>query len=177
MSEDPTDHLTSGTWAGDWVLDPSRSSLRFHSASFWGLLKVSGHFATLSGAGSLGRDGTATGRLAIDAASLDTGNKRRDKHLRTDDFFDVATHPEIIYTVSGITPDGPGRARVAGELTIGQHTHPLELVATLEEADADGATLATEAELDRFTWGVDFDKLGMVGKTTRVEARLRFTRP
>jgi polyisoprenoid-binding protein YceI len=177
MSNDPTDHLTNGTWAGDWVLDPAASSVRFHSASFWGLVKVAGHFANLRGAGSLGPDGAVTGKLQIDAASLDTGNKRRDKHLRTDDFFDVETHPEITYTVSGITPDGPGRARVAGDLTIGHHTHPLELVATLEEADPSGATLATEAELDRFTWGVDFNKVGMVGKMAQVEARLRFTRP
>jgi polyisoprenoid-binding protein YceI len=174
---DPIDHLTSGTWAGDWVVDPSRSSLRFRSTSLWGLIKVKGQFSSLRGAGSLGQDGTATGRLEIDASSIDTGNKKRDTHLRSDDFFHTSTHPEITYTVSGITPDGPSRVRVTGELSIVDHSHPLELTATLEEADPTGATVATEAELDRSTWGIDFKKMGMTKMATRVEGQLRFTRP
>jgi polyisoprenoid-binding protein YceI len=173
---DSTEHLTSGAWAGDWVLDPNRSSVQFRSTSMWGLVKVAGQFSNLRGAGSLGSDGAATGTLEIDASSLDTGNKRRDKHLRSDDFFHVATHPQISYTVSGITPDGSGRVRVTGQLQIIDQTHPVELTATLEETDPTGATLATEAELDQSTWGIH-SKMGMVARTTRIEGRLRFTRP
>lgn len=169
-----TDHLTSGAWAEDWVLDPGRSSVRFRSASMWGLVKVTGQFANLRGEGSLGRDGGATGTLVIEVSSIDTGNKRRDKHLRSDDFFHAATHPEITYSVSGITPDGPGGVRVTGELSILDHVHPLELTAALDEADLTGAALVAEVELDQATWGIVSK---MINKTTRVEARLRFTRP
>src|SRR5258707_5778692 len=126
---DPSIHLPSGTWAGDWVLDSSRSSLHFRSSSLWGLVKVRGQFSNMRGEGSLGLDGTATGRLQIDASSVDTGKDKRDTHLRSDDFFHASTHPEITYSVFGITPDGPARVRVTGELTIVDHTHPLELTA------------------------------------------------
>ncbi|MEY2570308.1 MAG: hypothetical protein QOE63_658, partial [Acidimicrobiaceae bacterium] len=151
-------------------------SVHFRSASMWGLVKVAGQFSSVRGEGSLGPDGTATGTLAIDASSVDTGNKRRDKHLRSDDFFHAASHPKITYTVSGITPVGPGRVRVTGELRVGEHTHPVELTATLEEAGPTGATLATVAELDQSTWGIQ-SKMGMIARTTRIEGRLRFTRP
>jgi hypothetical protein len=40
----PTDHLISGAWVGDWVLDPNRSAVRFRSTSAWGLVKVTGRF-------------------------------------------------------------------------------------------------------------------------------------
>jgi polyisoprenoid-binding protein YceI len=174
---DPTDHLTSGTWAGNWILDPSRSSLNFVSSGLWGLVKVKGQFSTVRGEGSVAQDGSATGKLEIDASSVDTGKEKRDKHLRSDDFFGTSTHPEITYTVTGITPAGSGRVRVTGELTIADHTHPLELEATLEEADPTGATVSTETELDRSTWGIDFKKMGMTRMATRVEGRFRFTRP
>jgi polyisoprenoid-binding protein YceI len=142
----------------------------------WGLVKVTGQFSELSGEGSLGSDGAATGTLEIQVSSVDTGNKRRDKHLRSDDFFRAATHSEIIYTVFGITPDGPGRVQVAGELRIVDQVRPLELTAMLEEADLTGATLSTEAELDRAAWGIDYG-MGAINKTVWVEGRLRFTRP
>jgi polyisoprenoid-binding protein YceI len=169
-----TDHLTSGSWSGDWVLDPNRSSVRFRSASMWGLVKVAGQFANLRGEGSLDGDGAAAGALVIDVSSVATGIKRRDRHLRSDDFFRAATHPEITYTVSGITPEAPGRVRVTGELRIIDHAHPLELTATLEEADPTGVTLVAETELDQATWGIVSK---MISKTTRVEVRLHFTRP
>jgi polyisoprenoid-binding protein YceI len=173
---DPTDHLGSGAWVGDWVLDPNGSSVQFRSTSMWGLVKVAGTFSALRGAGSLGRDGAATGILEIDASSVNTGNKRRDKHLRSDDFLHAASHPKLTYTVSGIIPDGSHRVRVTGELRVIDHTHPVELTATLEETDPTGATLATEVELDQSTWGIH-SKMGMVARTTRIEGRLRFTRP
>jgi polyisoprenoid-binding protein YceI len=167
--------LTTGTWIGHWVLDPERSSVRLRAASMGGLVKATGRFAELRGEGTWDDDGTATGTLVIDAASLDTGNKRRDKHLRSNDFFDVATHPEITYTISGITPESLGQVRVTGELRIVDHTHPLALTATLEDADPTGATLATESALDRTRWGIG-PKTGILGKTAWIDARLRFTR-
>jgi polyisoprenoid-binding protein YceI len=174
---DPTSHLINGAWAGDWVLDPSRSSVGFRSTSLWGLVKVKGTFSSVRGEGSLGSDGEVTGRVVIDATSVDTGKAKRDNHLRSDDFFHAATHPEITYAVSAITPVGAGRVRVTGDLTILDQTRPLELNATLEEADADAATVVTTGELDRSAWGISFKKMGMTKMATGIEARLRFTRP
>ncbi|MEY2425672.1 MAG: hypothetical protein QOI61_1244 [Actinomycetota bacterium] len=167
-----TEQLDSGAWAGDWILDHARSFVRFRSASMWGLVKVTGKFSTLRGEGSLDRDGTATGWLELDAWSVDTGNPRRDKHLRSDAFLNALTHPVITYTVREITSDGPGRVRVSGELKVVGYTRPLELTAAIEEADANGATLSTSVAVDQSIWGID-SRLGVVDKTTWVDAKIR----
>lgn len=175
--EDPTTHLTSGVWEGQWALDPSRSSVGFRSTSFWGLVKVKGQFSTLRGEGSLGADGSGTGRLVIDASSVNTGNKKRDDHLRSKDFFDAAAHPEITYVASAVARAGERRVRVTGNLTILDQTRSLEIDALLEDADSTGATVVSTGQLDRSAWGIAFRKMGMTKMTTGFEANLRFTRP
>ena len=51
------------------------------------------------------------------AASVDTKNPRRDKHLRSADFFDVDNHKDITFTAEGATPAGDG-VRITGTLTV-----------------------------------------------------------
>ena len=75
--------LDDGTVAGRWVLDPAGSRAEFHVKHFWGAVTVHGSFSQITGGGSVGSDGTVTGRLSIEAASLGTGNKKRDEHLRS----------------------------------------------------------------------------------------------
>jgi polyisoprenoid-binding protein YceI len=55
--------------------------------------------------------------LRIDAASVDTDNQRRDDHLRSADFFEVETYPEIVFKSKSITRQGDG-FEVTGDLTI-----------------------------------------------------------
>jgi polyisoprenoid-binding protein YceI len=101
--------------AGEWSLDGSRSSVSFGSSSLWGLVKVKGEFTGLSGEAHVEPNGTVRGRLVIDASSVDTGSKKRDNHLRSDDFFAVATHPEIVFELSGLAP-GPDQHHLSGTL-------------------------------------------------------------
>jgi polyisoprenoid-binding protein YceI len=174
---DPTEFLSNGAWVGDWTLDPNGSEMRIRSTSVWGLLKVTGEFPVIRGSGSLREDGVAIGTFAVTTASIDTGNKMRDRHLRSHEFLRAATHPEITYALAEITQQGPGQVRLSGELTVVDRTRPLELTATVEESNATCVTLSTEVVLDRSHWGVDYNRFGMIGTTTRVEARLRFIRP
>ena len=50
----------------------------------------------------MGPDGKVTGQLVMDAASLNSKNKQRDRHLRSADFFDAADHPRVVVTVSRV---------------------------------------------------------------------------
>jgi polyisoprenoid-binding protein YceI len=60
----------------------------------------------------------STIEATIDAASIDTGNTKRDDHLRSADFFDVAKYPTITFKSRKITPNGEGKWKVAGDLTM-----------------------------------------------------------
>ena len=81
--------LADPSVVGAWTVAPERSSVRFTNRTLWGLVKVTGHFAAIAGNGRIAADGSVSGRLVIAAASLRTGIRRRDEHLRSPDFFDT----------------------------------------------------------------------------------------
>lgn len=90
--------------AGVWNLVPDRSAITFKVSNLWGLLNVKGRFTEFSGDGQLTGTGAVFGRLDIRAAALDTGIGRRDKHLRSADFFDVERFAEISVVVTAVHP-------------------------------------------------------------------------
>ena len=82
-------------------------------------------FSTLHGrfgktTGTLNMDqakGTGSVSIVIDAASIDTGFKKRDDHLRSPDFFNVVEFPELTFKSTKVTFKGNG-ATLVGDLTI-----------------------------------------------------------
>ena len=113
--------LKDGVLTGEWVLDPGKSSIRLNTRSMWGLAPVKGVFREVSGSGTVSPDGQVSGTITVAAASIDTKNARRDTHLRSADFFDVANHPDLAFAADGIRPypapvlrrrgGGPGQRR------------------------------------------------------------------
>ena len=93
-----------GTLTGSWTLDPARSEVRLESRHTWGLLPVRGVFGQVTRNGTVTAAGQVAGTLTIAAGSIDTKNKMRDKDLRSAKLFDIASHPDITFTVDGIQP-------------------------------------------------------------------------
>src|ERR1700733_11731217 len=85
-----------------WRLDPANSSAEFRVPHFWGLLTVKGHFDRLDGGLDADLDGPQRIELTIDAASVSTRNRQRDRHLRSADFFDVDRHPQLCFRSTAI---------------------------------------------------------------------------
>ncbi|MEW2303218.1 YceI family protein [Streptomyces sp. NPDC006655] len=168
--------MTVTVETGLWQLDPTASAVAFRHKSIWGLITVKGTFAGVSGRGEVAPDGTAAGTLVIDAASLDTKNKKRDDHLRSADFLDAADHPEITFEVRGAERGAGDTVRVDGRLTVRGISRPQQVTAKLVAADAEGLTLETEFQVIREEFGVTFNQLRMMGGPTTVTATLRFTR-
>jgi polyisoprenoid-binding protein YceI len=148
------------TAVGTWTLDPSATTIELHTKAMWGLAKVTGHFTAVEGSAVVGSDGSVSGTLVIDAASVNTGTAKRDEHLRTKDFFEVDTYPTFAYEVSAVTPAADGTFAVSGTFTVHGQTRPLDLVATAVFAEPDRATVTATADIDRTQWGLNWTKMG-----------------
>lgn len=109
-----------------WNLDTAHSGIHF-SVRHMVFAKVRGRFATWSGAIEAGEDLTRAKVTAeIDAASIDTGESDRDKHLRSADFFDVEHYPKLTFTSTRVERDGDDYTLV-GDLTIRDVTKEVKL--------------------------------------------------
>ena len=158
---------------GTWKIDPGRSEIGFAVKSM-GLITVRGTFHEYGGSLKV-RGGSAAGELTIAAASLDTRNKKRDKHLRSSDFFDVERHPRVVFTATAVTPRDVG-VTVTGDLVIGSTRVPLEIPVNVQPAAGGGVRLEGETTIPRATAGLDWNWLGMVGRDARLHARLTLER-
>jgi polyisoprenoid-binding protein YceI len=166
--------LRGGKLAGDWTLDASRSQIRLRSKSMWGLAPVKGVFGKVSGGGAVSAAGQVTGRITVDAASIDTRNKKRDEHLRSADFFDAANHPSIAFTVDGISPSGQG-VTVTGSLTVRGRTTPQSFDAKVSTFD-DEAWLDAEVQVNRADFGLTWNQMGMTSMNNTITVHAVFTR-
>ncbi|MER5183966.1 YceI family protein [Streptomyces sp. NPDC002896] len=161
---------------GTWQLDPARSTVSVRHKTMWGLVTVKGTFAGLTGGGEVSPDGSASGSITLDAASLDTKNAKRDTHLRSADFFDADRHPEVTFAVRSATAEGDKTVQVAGQLTVRGISRPQSFTAHLTEASADTVTLTAEFTVDREQFAMGWNQLGMMRGHTTVTASLHFAR-
>lgn len=99
-----------------WNIDPTHSHVQF-SVRHMGLSTVRGSFGSLSGTINE-ENGTVQGAEAdIDIASITTNQQGRDDHLRSADFFDVATYPTAHFKLIKAHRDGDDLT-VTGDLNI-----------------------------------------------------------
>jgi polyisoprenoid-binding protein YceI len=147
-----------------WDLDPAHTLVEF-AAMRLGLTLIKGRFGGVRGTiradeSDLSRSSVA---VEIDAASLDTGEPRRDKHLRSEDFLDVERFPSIRFASTRVEPDGPDRLRVHGELTIHGATRATVLETEIKGhgPDEDGREVAgfsAEVQIQRQDFGLTWNK-------------------
>jgi polyisoprenoid-binding protein YceI len=168
--------MTVAVETGVWQLDATASTVALRHKTIWGLVTVKGAFGAVGGQGEVQPDGSATGTLTLDAATLDTKNKKRDEHLRSADFFDAANHPEITFAVRSAKVRSGDTVEVSGQLTVRGISRPQTLTARLAGADADALTLDTEFTVDRAEFGLGWNQMGMIRGLTTVAATLRFVR-
>jgi polyisoprenoid-binding protein YceI len=166
-----TDELSK--YAGNWTLDPAKTTVGFRTRVFR-VLPVKGTASARSGEAQITADGDATGSLVIDAGSFDTKNKKRDEHLRSADFFDVITFPTIVFAAESVRSIGPGCLDVHGLLTVHGRSERVNLKADVSGGDS-SVTVATEFEIDRSLFGLTWAKLGASLKN-RVSIRAHFDR-
>jgi polyisoprenoid-binding protein YceI len=123
---------------GTYTIDPSHSRLGFVARHAM-VTKVRGSFNKFDATVDVDGDNLSASKVSvtIDVDSIDTRNEQRDGHLRSNDFLDIATYPEITFVSSDITPVGDDVIRVTGDLTIKGVSKPVTLDFTYEGSAVD----------------------------------------
>ena len=105
--------------AASWEIDPAHSTIEFKIRHLM-VSNVKGTFQKVKGLSTF-EDQNITDlkvEVTIEAASINTGNARRDDHLRNVDFFDVAKYPTITFISKRVVKSGTNKLNVIGDLTI-----------------------------------------------------------
>jgi polyisoprenoid-binding protein YceI len=157
---------------GSWRLDPSHSSVEFHVRHFYGLITVKGHFERYQGVLALASEPAV--ELTIDADSLQTRNAKRDKHLRSADFFDVEHDPQVRFVSESAVLEN-GRLKVRGQLHAAGKQVPLELDATLSDSDGE-IEIEAVTHADHRALGMTWSPLGILRAPSKLIVRGRLIR-
>ncbi|MDA8077536.1 MAG: YceI family protein [Nitrospiraceae bacterium] len=102
-----------------WNIDPDHSVAAF-SVRHLMIANVRGQFNRITGAINFDPSAPAgsTVEATIDVSSITTGNRMRDDHLLSPDFFDAARYPSMSFKCTKVELAGPNRGKVSGDLTI-----------------------------------------------------------
>ena len=148
-----------------WNLDPAHSSIHF-TVRHMVISKVRGAFEKWQGSIDFDEANPEASRVSvrIDASSIDTHEPRRDEHLRSADFFDVESYPEITFESSRIEKRKGDRYRLVGHLTIHGITREVELYAEFLGTGKDpwgGQRIGFQAEaaLSRKEFGLTWNQV------------------
>lgn len=145
---------------GTWKIDSVHSSVEFQ-VKHLGIATVKGQFREFEGTLEVDPEGArAYGTVKVE--SIDTGEPQRDEHLRSADFFEVATHPEINFRSTAIRPAGEDDYEIDGDLQIHGVSRDITLRATLEgtETDPQGndrVGLSASAQINRSDFDMKFN--------------------
>lgn len=154
--------------ATTWIVDPIHSDVQF-KVKHLVISTVTGAFNQFEG------NATATDdfedvqvNFKIDVKSIDTKNADRDNHLKTGDFFDADTHPEIVFHSTSWKKVGEGEFELTGDLTMKGVTKPVTLKAEFGgvEKDAYGNTKAgfeVIGKINRKEFGLTYNALTETG--------------
>lgn len=143
-------------------IDPAHTTVGF-AVTHMVINTVKGKFGDFSGSVTLEKNAMSSAKATIQAKSIDTGIAKRDTHLRSPDFFDVAKYPTITFEGKKVEQRG-AETVVTGDLTMHGVTKELALPVTLKGPIKDpwGGTrvgLHAQAKLNRKDYGLKWNQV------------------
>ena len=151
------------TLTGEYTIDPTHSRFGFVARHAM-VTKVRGAFNEFEAEVHLDSEdpSRSTGRIVLQAASVDTRNADRDAHLRSNDFFAMEQYPTITFVSTDVEHVGGDDYRVTGDLTIKDVTRPVTVGVEFTGSSKDpyGNTrvgLEGSVVINRKDWGVNFN--------------------
>ncbi len=163
-----------------WQIDPTHTTVSF-SVRHMMITTVRGSFSNASGTIQYDESNPANSSVdaKVDVSTINTGVADRDAHLRSADFFNEETHPELRFKSNNVDLSG-SNAKVTGDLTIGAVTKPVtfdvEYVGTGKNPFDGSERISFNAvgKIDReefgLTWNVALEAGGfLVGSEVKIE--------
>ncbi|MGI5255975.1 YceI family protein [Streptomyces angustmyceticus] len=166
---------------GQWTIDRPHSRIGF-SVRHAMVTTVRGAFTDYDSALYFDGDQPSRSRaeIAIRVASVDTGVEQRDAHLIGTDFFDAQRFPEMVFRSTSTLHEGGESFRMTGDLTIRDHTRPVELQlaylgSVLDPFGYERAGFDATTTIDRTDWGLVYNqRLEAGGAMVSERVRLQF---
>lgn len=148
--------------AAVYKVDPDHSSVNFTIRHF--VSNVPGRFGDFDGTISYDAENPAASSVVLNvrAASIDTDNADRDKHLKSADFFDVEKIPALTFTSTGVKKVDADTLEVTGDLSIHgvtkRVTVPVELLGTVMTSRGEKAGFETSFKVNRKDFGIVWNR-------------------
>lgn len=168
--------LASAAMPTQWELDNSHTRVGFE-VEHLGFSTTMGRFDKVDGTLNYNMKTPDATQMSfvIDTNSINTAWEARDEHLRSDDFFDVATYPTMTFKSTQVSFSNPIQAKVTGDFTLLGKTMPLTLDVTLKKL-ADSPMTKEPVIGFRATGNIDRAAYGMTmfagGITTNVPIQI-----
>lgn len=130
--------MARSTTKSTWAIDPAHSLVEF-AVKHMMIATVKGRFTGVEGTITADPDDLSQTEVSvrIDAATVDTREQQRDEHLRSADFFEVETFPEITFASTDVTHVSEDEYKLTGDLTIRDVTRPVSLDVTFNGSGKD----------------------------------------
>jgi polyisoprenoid-binding protein YceI len=149
--------------AADYEVDAAHSAVGFQVKHLT-ISKVNGSFGEVAGTFVFteGEPDSWQAEATVQLASVDTGNQKRDDHLRGEDFFNVAEFPVMTFKSTGVKMDNDSEGKMTGDLTMHGVTHSVTLDLEYNGSVKDPwgnerAGFSLTGKLNRKDWGLTYN--------------------
>jgi len=178
---------TTRTATSTWTIDPAHSAAEF-AVRHMMVSTFKGHFRSLEGTVHLNEESPPSSSVtaSIDVASVDTQNRDRDAHLRSDDFFNAERYPKMTFRSTRVEQIDGTNWKVTGELTVRDVTKEVVLDTEYEGRIVDpwgneriGILARTEISRKEFgvRWNSAIESGGVVvGDKVRISLNIEIVR-
>jgi polyisoprenoid-binding protein YceI len=162
MSTTPSQDVRNVPAPGSYALDLSHSHVSF-SARHLMVTKVRGRIPVTAGHLVIGADAQQSSvEATIDVSGVESGDPKRDEHLRSADFFDAEKHPNVTFRSTKVEDHGNGEFTLTGDLTVRDVTRSVILQGEFlgSQVSPWGDTrigFTAETEVNRKDWGIEWN--------------------
>ena len=151
-----------------WTIDKAHSNVKF-TVTHLVISEVEGYFKIFDGSVEHSKPDFSDAKInfTVDVNSINTDNENRDKHLKSDDFFNAEKFPQMKFESTSFTPLGNNKYKLAGNLTIRDVTKPVTFDVTYGGTANMGNTVKSgfkaKTTINRFDYNLKWDKATEAG--------------